>query len=48
MDDTLSSQQAPDSEDTKPVNESGGFYFSSIVKIYDPKTEEILVQVRGD
>lgn len=48
MDDTQASQPAQDNEDKKPVNENGGFYFSSIVKIYDPETEEILVQVRGD
>ena len=32
----------------KPVNENGGFLFSSAVKIYDPNTEEVLVQIRGD
>jgi hypothetical protein len=32
---------------TKP-NEQGGFYFSSFLKITDPETKEILVQVRGD
>lgn len=34
-------------EDKKP-NEFGGFYFSSSIKIFDPNTEEILVQQRGD
>jgi hypothetical protein len=29
-------------------NESGGFYFSSHLKISDPNTKEILVQKRGD
>lgn len=29
-------------------NETGGFYFSSFLKITDPNTKEILVQVRGD
>lgn len=29
-------------------NEVGGFYFSSGVKIFDPDTQEILVQKRGD
>ena len=33
--------------DEKP-NETGGFYFSSTVKIFDPETNEILVQKRGD
>jgi hypothetical protein len=29
-------------------NEVGGFYFSSGVKITDPNTKEVLVQMRGD
>lgn len=29
-------------------NEHGGFYFSSGVKITDPNTKEVLVQMRGD
>lgn len=29
-------------------NESGGFYFSSHLKISDPNTKEVLVQTRGD
>ena len=32
----------------KRPNEIGGYYFSSMVKISDPKTKEILVQIRGD
>jgi hypothetical protein len=32
----------------KKPNELGGFYFSSSVKITDPDTEEVLVQIRGD
>lgn len=48
MDNTENIQIIEDQEDKKPVNERGGFFFSSIVKIYDPNTEEILVQVRGD
>lgn len=32
--------QAPD--------ESGGFYFSSFLKITDPNTKEVLVETRGD
>jgi hypothetical protein len=39
--------------ETKPEvgvkpNESGGFYFSSFLKITDPNTKEVLVQTRGD
>jgi hypothetical protein len=32
----------------KKPNETGGFYFSSFLKISDPNTKEILVQTRGD
>lgn len=32
----------------KPVDETGGFCFSTFVKIFDPETQEILVQQRGD
>jgi hypothetical protein len=34
-------------QENKP-NEHGGFYFSSFVKIFDPNTNKILVQKRGD
>lgn len=44
LDDQLDTVEVPD---TKP-NETGGFYFSSFVKITDPVTKEILVQTRGD
>ena len=37
----------PERPGPKP-NEHGGFYFSSTVKIIDPNTKEILVQMRGD
>ena len=29
-------------------NETGGFYFSSSVKIFDPNSQEVIVQKRGD
>ena len=32
---------------TKP-NEIGGVYFSSSIKIFDPNSNEVLVQKRGD
>lgn len=32
---------------TKP-NETGGFTFSSGIKIFDPNTNEVLLQKRGD
>ena len=31
-----------------PTDEKGGFVFSSSIKIYDPNTTEVLVQIRGD
>jgi hypothetical protein len=31
-----------------PVDDKGGFIFSSAIKISDPNTKEILVQMRGD
>jgi hypothetical protein len=31
-----------------PLHDAGGFYFSSSVKIHDPNTNEVLVQMRGD
>ena len=34
--------------DVQKPHETGGIYFSSSVKISDPNTEEVLVQVRGD
>ena len=40
-------ENQPKSTEKKP-NEHGGFYFSSHLKIYDPKTKEVLVQKRGD
>lgn len=36
-----------ETKEVKP-NEQSGFYFSSFLKITDPNTKEILVQVRGD
>ena len=32
----------------QPADEQGGFVLSSAVKIYDPNTAEVLVQMRGD
>lgn len=34
--------------ETPKVDEFGGVYFSSFVKIHDPNTEEVLVNIRGD
>jgi hypothetical protein len=42
-------QQMPIVEQAqRPVDENSGFVFSSAVKISDPNTKEILVQIRGD
>lgn len=32
----------------KKPNENAGFYFSSSIKIFDPNTQQVLVQKRGD
>ncbi len=32
----------------KPVDEQGGFLFSTSIKIHDPVSKEVLVQMRGD
>jgi hypothetical protein len=33
---------------SKKPNETGGVYFSSHLKIFDPVTKEVLVKKRGD
>lgn len=40
-------EQKPLVEERKP-NEVGGFSFASHLKIFDPNTNKILVQKRGD
>jgi len=45
---TENKDQNIDPDDNRKVDEKGGFYFSSAIKIYDPNTEEVLVQMRGD
>ena len=42
---TVGGQQK--SMERKP-NENAGFYFSSSIKIFDPNTQQVLVQKRGD
>lgn len=37
-----------DEKVNKPVDENMGFYFSSAIKIHDPESGEVLVQMRGD
>ena len=49
LDKILNPQQSPSVEQKqRPVDEKGGFMFSSAVKISDPNTKEVLVQMRGD
>lgn len=48
MNEKSESKDQIDESEQKPVHEKGGFCFSSFVKIFDPNTEEIIVQVRGD
>jgi hypothetical protein len=38
----------PDKIAEKKPNEQSGFYFSSAIKITDPNSGEILVQMRAD
>ena len=40
-------EKEEEKQEVKP-NEQSGIYFSSFLKITDPNTKEILVQVRGD
>lgn len=35
-------------EIVKKPNETGGVMFSSSVKIFDPNTKEVMVQIRGE
>lgn len=42
------SEPKKEQEVEKKPNEFGGFYFSSSLKISDPNTKEVLVQIRGD
>ena len=48
MNNQENTQQTQDSKVEVKPNESGGFYFSSFLKISDPNTKEVLVQTRGD
>jgi hypothetical protein len=42
-------QELPEPDYIGPEpDESGGFYFSSFLKITDPNTKEVLVETRGD
>lgn len=42
------SEKVEQKHEQKPVDEMGGFCFSTSIKIFDPETDEVLVQQRGD
>jgi hypothetical protein len=50
MNENLDKAETPElhAEKQPPVDDKGGFMFSSAIKISDPNTKEILVQMRGD
>jgi hypothetical protein len=48
MNKSMEEQNKSPVQPEKKPNETGGFYFSSSIKIFDPETKEILVQKRGD
>ena len=41
-------QAKTEQSNNKPVDENMGFCFSSAIKIHDPESGEVLVQMRGD
>jgi hypothetical protein len=41
-------ENKPYTQNSGKPNEVGGIYFSSNIKIYDPNSNEVLVQKRGD
>lgn len=47
MIETTESKEAPKNKNSTP-DEQGGFLFSSVLKIIDPVSKEILVHKRGD
>jgi hypothetical protein len=47
MNEKLEENKQQSAQEKKP-NEQVGFYFSSGIKITDPNTKEVLVQMRGD
>jgi hypothetical protein len=48
MNDNKSEDNKKEVADVQKPHETGGIYLSSSLKITDPNTEEVLVQVRGD
>ena len=48
MEKSEKTEKSAEVEKRDSLNEISGFYFSSAVKIHDPNTNEVLVQIRGD
>lgn len=48
MNENIENEQEQLKNPQESVDEYSGFYFSSAVKIFDPETEEVLVNIRGD
>lgn len=43
----MNNNEKPNTDNKKP-DETGGFIFSSGIKIFDPNTQETFINVRGD
>lgn len=48
MSDKELSNTQPEKKEIGKPDETGGFYFSSSVKIFDPNSNEIIMHTRGD
>jgi len=48
MNEKEENKQIQQEKTVRKPNEQVGFYFSSGIKITDPNTKEVLVQMRGD
>lgn len=45
---TQNNSKIKDEKAEKKPNEHGGFYFSSFVRVFDPNTNQVIVEKRGD
>lgn len=45
---TENTQEQAQKPQDSAVDEYSGFCFSSAIKIFDPETQEVLVNIRGD
>lgn len=48
MNENTEKSEKPDEKLESKPNEQSGFLFSSAIKIYDPNSEEVMLQIRGD